>query len=98
MPLHLFCIDDELRAVLHELESHFNIKFDDTVVDKIFADAEAYSLNQGRQYTLYQSSSNWFAWFIEGIVEEHEPETIWLQSRFGFRKQEQFEAFFKNRT
>jgi hypothetical protein len=84
--------------LLGELESYFSIKLDGVIVDKLFADAADYSLDKEVRYTLYRDSSTWFAWVIEGIVEEHEPETIWLQSRFGFQKQKQLEAFFKNRT
>lgn len=77
MSLHLFSIDNELRTVLYELEYHLDIKFSEAVFDKIFADSEDFSpLNGERIYTLYQSSDFWFAWVIEGIVEEHEPETI----------------------
>lgn len=98
MPLHLFVIDDELRTLLHELESYFSIKLDGVVIDKIFADSANYFLDKEMRYTLYQDPRTWFVWIIGGIVEEYEPETIWLQSRFGFQKQKQFEAFFKNRT
>jgi len=99
MSLHLFIIDEELRAVLHELETYLHIKLDKAVVNKIFVDAEDYSQGDGEKcYTLYRDSNAWFSWIIEGVVEEYEPETIWLQSRFGFHRQKQFEAFFKNRT
>jgi hypothetical protein len=98
MPLHLLAIDEELRNLLHNLETYLSIKFDEAVVDKIFTDLEEQA-QAGKEtcYTLYKSSNSWFAWVIEGIVEEYEPETIWLQSSFGLHRQKQFEAFFKNK-
>ena len=98
MPLHLLVIDEGLRNILYNLETYLSINFDEVVVNKVFTDSEAQAqAGEETCYTLYKSSNSWFAWVIEGIVEEYEPETIWLQSRFGFCRQKQFEAFFKNK-
>jgi hypothetical protein len=98
MFLHLIVIDEELRSVLYNLEIYLNIKLDEAVIDRIFTDSEEQvQTDEEKCYTLYKSSDSWFAWVIEGIVEAQEPETIWFQSRFGFHKQKNFEAFFKNK-
>jgi hypothetical protein len=92
----LLFIDDDLKTTLQKLDDFLGIKLDATVINTIVSE-EGRSSASPIIYTLFKKPhALWFDWVIEGIVDEHEPETIWIQSRNGLSKQRQFDTFFES--
>ncbi|WP_046242330.1 hypothetical protein [Hymenobacter terrenus] len=93
MVFRILFIDEKLRLTLLELETFFRIKLDKAEIERVFVDAENDQISN-KNYRFYQERSLFFPWKILGVVDEYEPDTLFLQSSGGFGKNKKFEDFF----
>lgn len=76
----LLTIDPELRAFFTHVEEYFLISIDKEIVGRIFNDSEEDQVNE-KQYEIYTEKKRWLRpqMKITGKVDEHEPETLWIE-------------------
>lgn len=72
----LINIDKDLRDVFMKIERYFSIALDESVIEKIFKDAEVsqkdYLIFQGKKKLLQKPV------IVRGTVDEYEPSDIWI--------------------
>ncbi|PJJ60629.1 hypothetical protein [Hymenobacter chitinivorans] len=96
-PYRIFLNEEKLRTTFQELQSFLGIVFDQSEVERLFNNAEEDQVSF-KTYLFYKKPSLIFKdWTITGIVDEYEPETLFLKSNGGFSKQKRFDNFFANR-
>ena len=73
-------IDATAHDFFGEIERYFSIKLDKTIIENIFKDAEENQVAK-KEYLIFQGSKKIFRKqpFINGTVDEYEPETIWIE-------------------
>ena len=92
----ILLVDVNLRSTFAKLENVFNIKINQAEVNRIFHDYENAPVSSSKTYTFYKETFLLIpTWKITGIVDEHEPETIFLMSQGGFGRRKTVPKFFK---
>ncbi len=63
-----------------EIERYFSITFEKTIIENIFKDAEENQVPK-KEYLIFQGNKKFLTkqMVISGTVDEHEPETIWIE-------------------
>ena len=76
----LLNIDSELNVFIREIENHFSIKVDKKIIDKIYQDFKNDQVNE-KEYVIFKRPDRILKkqFVIKGIVDEYEPETIWIE-------------------
>lgn len=82
MQQHLLVIDHRLRRFFSMLSDALKISVVESEIDRVFADAERDQVSQ-KSYCFVESNT----WSLTGLVEEYEPETIWIRLS-GWKKAE----------
>jgi hypothetical protein len=78
----LLTIDSSLLDFLRQIETHFSITIDNTIVEKIFKDAAEDQVTE-KNYLIFLSKKIFLKppMIIEATVDEYEPESIWITIR-----------------
>ena len=71
-------IDSELLDYLNEVERYFSIKIDDKLINKILDDSQTDQVTE-KKYQIFDSGKSRIT--IDAIVDEYEPETIWIEMK-----------------
>ncbi|MEO7990259.1 MAG: hypothetical protein ABI663_12010 [Chryseolinea sp.] len=73
-------IDTNLQDLLREIEQYFSIKLNKDIIEKIFRDAEEDHVTE-KEYLIFQVEKKLLGakLTIMGTVDNHEPETIWIE-------------------
>jgi hypothetical protein len=78
----LFIIGDTLRAILASLEKSLGVRLSNGEVERLFAESEADQVS-AKRYGFFLSAKL----SVLALVDEYEPETVWIQVD-GTRRQE----------
>ena len=85
MVQELFIIGEKLRDFLRCLTSALEVPFPDQELERVFQDSEADQVSQKSYCFVSSNDLN-----MSGMVEEYEPETIWIQVQGGSAKEKAF--------
>ncbi len=72
----LFIIGDKLKFFLQRLAADLDVPFSTAEIDRVFKDEETDQISE-KSYCFYSSKRLG----VTGVVDDHEPETIWIQVR-----------------
>lgn len=86
----LLTVDDHLRLVLFGLECVLQLNFDAKESERMFDDSRRGGTGEKR-YTFHRSGPE-----VSGFVEEHEPESVWLEAKSTSVREAQFDAIIEN--
>jgi hypothetical protein len=75
----LFNIEDELPSALGKVSEVFSIEISDEVLRKMHSDSVEDQVNEKRYDIVTVSRKLRKDFMVTGVVDEYEPETIWLE-------------------
>ena len=92
MARELFLIGPTFRAVLKSLEEALGVRFLEVELERVVADAEADQVSP-KHYVFFRSPGL----SVSGIVDEYEPETVWIEVTGTHRYEQAFQSVVNDR-